>query len=133
MSAAALLVLALTAADPGAPYSPLPTSSQLGGLTARLTHDLRAEGILTEQGAKSCADADCARRAGRAAGTEYVVYGSTLRAMAMIWSTQATLVRVRDGRVYELDAGYKGDYETMRVGIDELAAGLARKIRKDGA
>ncbi len=123
-----VLVLALGAADPGMPYAPLPSHTELGGLTDRLAHDLRATGVRVVRSAQSCDDRGCALRLARERGARAVVFGETLRAMAMIWSTQATVVDVPSGRSTTFDAGYKGDYLTMCVGIDELAGAVARAL-----
>jgi hypothetical protein len=123
-----VLVLALGAADPGLPYAPLPSRAELGGLTDRLAHDLRGTGVRVVRAAQSCDDNACALRLARERGARAVVFGATLRAMAMIWSTQATVVDVASGRSTTFDAGYKGDYLTMCVGIDELAGAVTRAL-----
>jgi len=123
-----VLVLALGAADPGMPYAPLPGHRELAGLSDRLARDLRAPGTRVVRDAAVCADDSCARRAGQRRGADAVVYGTVLRAMAMIWSTTATVVDVKSGRSRQLSAGYKGDYQSMLFGMNELARAISSGI-----
>jgi hypothetical protein len=125
-----VLVLALRAAEPNLPYAPLPSTAELAGLTGRLAHDLRGDGVRVRVDATACDDVACALRAGRRRGAHAVVFGATLRAMAMIWSTRAVVIDASTGRSETFDAGYKGDYLTMCAGIDELAGAVAKSLRR---
>ncbi|MGH7729109.1 MAG: hypothetical protein ACREM2_10015 [Vulcanimicrobiaceae bacterium] len=127
--AAAVLVLRLWPQDTGLAYGLTPTPSQLTALTDRLVHDLRAQGLAVRTSPVPCDDVACARRVGRAAGAETVIFGATIREMAMIWATSATVVDVATGQTTVWQGGYKGDYQTMLVGIDAIAPKLAQAVR----
>lgn len=142
----AVAVLPVAPHVTGMPYAPLPSSGELDGLTATLAHDLRARHVALVDGAAvaravrragfdqhdpqhACLEAVCARRIGALLGARSVVVSSTTREMAMIWATDALVVDVASGRSQPLlQAGYKGDYTTMQVGLDELAGALARHL-----
>lgn len=129
------------------PDAPTPSPAQLAQLTGDLRGGLRARGVTLVPAqavdaavrragfdqrlpGRACTNVRCARRIGAIAGARTVVTGSTTRAMALIWATDAQLVDVASGRVWApVQAGYKGDFETMRVGMDELAGALARALR----
>ncbi len=145
-AAADVAVLPLSPHVTGMPYAPTASPAELDELTATLDHDLRARHVAIADPAavaravrragfdqhdpdRSCAEAECARKIGALLGARRVVYGSATRAMAMIWSTDAHVVDVASGRSEPvLQAGYKGDFTSMRFGLDELAGGLARRL-----
>ncbi|MEO7039943.1 MAG: TlpA disulfide reductase family protein [Candidatus Elarobacter sp.] len=127
--AAAVAVLPFAAGDTGMPYSIAPTAAERTGLADRLAGDMRAHGVRVVRGAAACDDAVCARHAGMALGARSVVFGTATRYMAMIWGASTDIVDVRSGRVEGPYAvGYKGDYEALRFGIDDLAAALNRRL-----
>ena len=146
-AARAVAVLPVAAHVTDLPYAPLPSPVELDGLTATLAHDLRARHVALVDGAAvaravrragfdqhdpqhACLEARCARRIGALLGARSVVVSSTTREMAMIWATDALVVDVASGRSQPLlQAGYKGDYTTMQVGLDELAGALASRLR----
>lgn len=118
-------VLNFAAGDPGLDYAVLPTAPELSALGNRLAHDLRAAGTPARHIALTCADAACARRAGAAQHVSRVVFSSATRHMAMIWTAQASVVDVASGHVSgPFDVGYKGDYDAIAVGVDELAGAV---------
>lgn len=143
----AVAVIPLVPHLTGLPDSPTPSPAQLAQLTGDLRGGLHARGVtvvprgdvdaaLRRAGfdqrllGRACTDARCARRIGAMVGARTVVTGNTTRAMALIWATDAQLVDVASGRASApVQAGYKGDFETMRVGMDELAGALARALR----
>lgn len=128
--AAAVAVLPFAAGDTGMPYSIVPTAAERSGLTDRLAGGMRAGGVRIVRGTTACDDAPCARRAGAALGARTVVFGTATRYMAMIWGASTDIVDVRTGRVDgPYNVGYKGDYEALRYGIDDLAAALDRRLR----
>ena len=115
-------VLNFAPGDPGLPYAVAPTAPELSALGVRLAHDLRADGTPARHVAATCDDAACARRAGAARHLSHVVFSSATRHMAMIWTVQASVVDVASGRVTgPYDVGYKGDYDAISVGLDDLA------------
>ncbi len=118
-------VLNFAAGDPGLDYAVLPTGPDLSALGQRLAHDLRAAGTPARHIAVTCADAACARRAGAKRHLSRVVFSSATRHLAMIWTAQASVVDVASGRVWgPFDVGYKGDYDAIAVGLDDLASAL---------
>ena len=122
-------VLSFAPGDPGLPYAVMPTRPELSALGDRLAHDLRADGAPAEHIAVTCDDADCARRAGRSHHVRRVIFSSVTRHMAMIWSAQASVVDVASGRVTgPYDIGYKGDYDALAVGLDDLAAAMVPAV-----
>lgn len=143
----AVAVLPLVPHLTGLPDAPTPSPEQLAQLTGDLRGGLHARGVtvvparavaaaLRRAGfdqrllARACTTARCAQRIGAMVGARTVVTGNTTRAMALIWATDAQLVDVASGRASgPVQAGYKGDFETMRVGMDELAGALARALR----
>jgi cytochrome c biogenesis protein CcmG/thiol:disulfide interchange protein DsbE len=129
IAAAAIAVLPFAAGDNGMPYAILPTPAQRAGLADRLAVDLRRGGVRVVRGGVSCDDALCARRAGAALGARTVVYGTATRYMALIWGASTDVVDVRSGRVQgPYSVGYKGDYDSLRNGIDDLAAALVPRL-----
>jgi cytochrome c biogenesis protein CcmG, thiol:disulfide interchange protein DsbE len=127
--AAAIAVLPFAAGDNGMPYAIAPTPAERAGLADRLAVDLRRGGVRVVLGGASCDDAACARRAGAALGARRVVYGTATRYMALIWGASTDVVDVRTGRVDgPYSVGYKGDYDSLRNGIDDLAAALAPRL-----
>lgn len=145
-AAADVAVLPLAPHVTGMPYAPTASPAELDELTATLDHDLRARHVaLVDPAAvaravrragfdqhdpnRSCVEPECARKIGALLGARRVVFGSATRAMAMIWSTDARIVDVASGRSEPvLQAGYKGDFSSMRFGLDELAGGLAARL-----
>jgi hypothetical protein len=124
-------VLNFAPGDPGLDYAVTPTAPQLSALGARLAHDLRAAGTPARHIAVTCADAACARRAGEARHLARVVFSSATRHMAMIWTAQASVVDVASGRITgPYDVGYKGDYDAIAVGLDDLASALLPAVGK---
>ncbi len=118
-------VLTFTAGDTGLPYSVLPTPAQLHALGDRLAHDMRAGGMSARRIDAACADAGCARRAGRAHHLDRVVFSTATRQMAMIWTAQASIVDVASGHVTgPFSIGYKGDYDSIALGLDDLAKAM---------
>lgn len=127
--AAAIAVLPFAAGDTGMPYSIAPSLAERTGLADRLAGDLRARGVRVVRATAACGDDACARRAGAALGAETVVFGTATRYMAMIWGASTDIIDVRTGRVDGPYAvGYKGDYEALRYGIDDLAVALDRRL-----
>lgn len=132
--AAAVVVLPFAAGDTGMPYSIVPSTAERAGLADRLAGDMRARGLRVVRGATACEDDACARRAGAALGARTVVFGTATRYMALIWGASTDIVDVRTGRVDGPYAvGYKGDYEALRHGIDDLAVALDRRLHAGGA
>jgi hypothetical protein len=139
-------VLPLSAHVTGMPYAPTASPAELDELTATLDHDLRARHVALADPAavtravrqagydqhdpnRACTEAACARKIGALLGARRVVVGSATRAMAMIWATDAQIVDVASGRGQPvLQAGYKGDFTSMRFGLNELAGGLAARL-----
>jgi hypothetical protein len=139
-------VLPLSAHVTGMPYAPTASPAELDELTATLDHDLRARHVALADPAavvravrragfdqhdpnRACVEPECARKIGALLGARRVVVGAATREMAMIWSTDAQIVDVASGRALPvLQAGYKGDFTTMRFGLNELAGGLATRL-----
>ncbi len=118
-------VLNFAPGDPGLDYAVAPTAQQLSALGERLAHDLRLAGTRARHVALTCDDAACARRAGAAHHLSRVVFSSATRHMAMIWTAQANVVDVVSGRVSgPFNVGYKGDYDAIAVGLDDLASAM---------
>jgi hypothetical protein len=127
-------VLNFSAGDTGLPYSILPTAAELSGLGARLAHDLRVTGTPTKHIAVTCEDATCARRAGMSHHLARVIFSSATRHMAMIWTAEASVVDVASGRVTgPYDIGYKGDYDAISAGLDQLATAMVPAVNKPTA
>jgi Protein of unknown function (DUF2380) len=146
--AAALIValLPLAPASTGQPYSPLPTPANLQDMTGQLRAGLVEGGVrvmplprvaraVNSQGfeqntlERSCADVRCAQAIGRAVGADAVAYGRVTRLMALIWSTDVTVVDVRTGKqLSALQGGYKGGPTEMGVGETEIGSCLARVL-----
>jgi hypothetical protein len=126
---ALVAILPFSPGDNGMPYQIVPSAPERVGLADRLAADLRHNGRRIVRGPSDCADAGCARRAGAALGASKVVFGSATRYMALIWGAEAQIVDVASGRVegpYKL--GYKGDYDALREGMDNLATALDRRL-----
>jgi hypothetical protein len=52
------------------------------------------------------------------------------REMAVVWGTRFSVLDVRSGRVIaDMNAGFKGDVESMELGDRDAAACLARVIQ----
>ena len=127
-------VLNFAAGDPGLPYAVTPTAPELHALGSRLAHDLRAAGTPARQLNVTCDDAACARRAGAARHVRQVIFCSATRHMAMIWTARASVVDVASGHVTgPYDIGYKGDYDAIAAGLDELASAMLPALGKSGA
>ena len=124
-------VLNFAPGDPGFDYAIKPSPPELFALGERLAHDLRADGSPARHIDATCADAACARRVGRAHHLARVVFSSATREMAMIWTAQASVVDVASGRVSgPFDVGYKGDYDAIRVGLDDLAGAMLPAVER---
>lgn len=139
-------LLPLAPASTGQPYSPLPTPEDLRDLTGQLRTGFVQGGVrvvalprvskaVTSQGfaqdtlERSCAEVRCAQAVGRAVGANTVVYGRVTRLMALIWSTEVTVIDVRTGKpLAELQGGYKGGPTEMGVGETEIGSCLARAL-----
>jgi hypothetical protein len=118
-------VLNFAPGDPGLDYAVKPTPAELSSLGGRLAHDLRAQGTPARHVAVTCDDAACARRAGAARHLSRVVFSSATRHLAMIWTARASVVDVATGRVSgPYDIGYKGDYDAIAAGLDDLASAM---------
>ncbi|MGD0475464.1 MAG: hypothetical protein ABSB70_19935 [Candidatus Velthaea sp.] len=118
-------VLTFAPGDPGLDYAVTPTSPELRALGSRLAHDLRAAGTPARYVAVTCSDAACARQVGEARHLSRVVFSSATRHMAMIWTANASVVDVATGKISgPYDIGYKGDYDAICVGLDELATAM---------
>ncbi|MBC5808308.1 MAG: hypothetical protein ACR2KS_07965 [Candidatus Eremiobacter antarcticus] len=145
-------ILPLSPVDTGLPYAPLPTAAQLSALTrllaagvgtsagvhvqnsANAARELRARGFDQSTTQRSCAEPKCAADVGRAVGADLVVYGGVTRLMAVIWSTEVSVVDVHSNAVLgPLDAGYKGDYSAMEVGEHRLGEAVRRLIARSGS
>jgi len=145
-------ILPLTPVDTGLPYAPLPTAVQLSNLSrllaaaiapasgirlkrpADVKRELRARGFDQSTTQRSCAEPECAAGVGRALGSDLVVYGGVTRLMAVIWSTEVSVVDVHSNAVFgPLEAGYKGDYSAMEVGEHRLGEAVRRLIARSGA
>jgi hypothetical protein len=143
-------LLPLVAGDPGLPYSIFPTvaeRTELGGRIERDVARMRAgrpasdatvvravtkAGFDQDSAYRSCEDADCARTVGRALHVDCVIFGSVTRYLAMIWAADVSIVDVKTGRVrgpYAL--GYKGDYESLSMGVGALSQSLSRTLISD--
>jgi hypothetical protein len=142
-------ILPLTPVDTGLPYAPLPTAVQLSNLSrllaasiatgsavrlnraADVTRELRARGFDQSTTQRSCAEPECAAGVGRALGSDLVVYGGVTRLMAVIWSTEVSVVDVHSNAVLgPVEAGYKGDYSAMEVGEHRLGEAVRRLIAR---
>jgi hypothetical protein len=139
-------VLPLAAVDTGVPYGLLPSPAELEVMTADARSGLRDAGVtLVPQSTiehamaalgfdqtapiRSCVVAQCARRIGRAVHADEVVVGGVTRVMAVVWGTQFWIFDVRTGNVVStIDAGFKGDVQSMELGDREATACLARAI-----
>jgi Protein of unknown function (DUF2380) len=139
-------LLPLAPASTGQPYSPLPTPQDLRDLTAQLRTGFVQGGVrvmalprvsraVTSQGfaqdtlERSCAEVECAQAVGRAVGARAVAYGRVTRLMALIWSTEVTVIDVRTGKpLAELQGGYKGGPTEMGVGETVIGSCLARAL-----
>jgi hypothetical protein len=125
-------VLNFAPGDSGLPYAVAPTVQELSALGDRLAHDLRADGTPARHIAATCDDAVCARRAGAAHHLKRVIFSSVTRHMAMIWTAEASVVDVASGRVTgPYDIGYKGDYDAISAGLDQLADALRPAVAGD--
>ena len=145
-------LLPLVAGDTGIPYAIFPTPAERAALGGRLQNEVVAmnggaaidppavERAIAKAGYdqnssyRSCDDADCARRVGRALHADTVLFGSVTRYMAMIWGTEVSMVDVATGAVqgpYSL--GYKGDYTTLSTGVDALAQSVSHTLVADAA
>ncbi len=122
-------VLNFAAGDNTMPYAIAPTAPELRTLGTALAHDLRAAGTPAEHLSGTCGDAVCARRIGAAHHASSVIFSTATRHLAMIWSAQASVVNVATGRVSgPYDVGYKGDFDSIRAGLDTLAAALVPAV-----
>jgi len=138
-------VLPLSPVDTGLPYAVLPVANQLDVMTARLRkpfanapkttlvpqatveHALRSAGFDQDSVLRACATPECGQRIGKLVGASRVVMGGVTREMGVVWSTDASVVDVKTGRVVsELRAGYKGDVNSMVVGETTLGGCLLR-------
>jgi len=138
-------VLPLSPVDTGMPYAVLPVANQLDEMTARLRQPftktpnttvvplaaveraLRSAGFYQASALRACATPECGQRIGKLVGATRVVMGGVTREMGVVWSTDASIVDVRTGRVVgELRAGYKGDVKSMVVGETTLGGCLLR-------
>lgn len=145
-TAPVVAVVPLAAADTGVPYAPLPSPGELATMTAQVRLGLRRAGMkLVPQAAvdratssagyaqaapvRSCAVPECAARIGRAVHADDVVIGSVTREMAVVWGTDFTVVNAHTGKVVtEIDAGFKGDVQSMELGDVDAATCLARAM-----
>jgi len=144
-SATVVAVLPLSPVDTGMPYAVLPVANQLDEMTARLRQPftkspnmtvvpqaaveraLRSAGFDQNSALRACATPECGQRIGKLVGATRVVMGGVTREMGVVWSTDASIVDVRTGRVVgELRAGYKGDVTSMVVGETMLGGCLLR-------
>ncbi len=145
-------ILPLSPVDTGLPYATLPTAAQLSALThllaagvgtspgvrlqssAKVSRELRVRGFDQSTTQRSCAEPKCAADVGRAVGADLVVYGGVTRLMAVIWSTEVSVVDVHSNAVLgPLDAGYKGDYSAMEVGEHRLGEAVRRLIARSAS
>ncbi|HTJ27916.1 MAG TPA: DUF2380 domain-containing protein [Candidatus Limnocylindria bacterium] len=144
--AAALALLPLAPASTGEPYSPLPSAAQLSEMTGqlragfvkggvrvmalpRVAHAVSAQGFVQDSLERSCAEVRCAQAVGRAVGADAVAYGRVTRLMALIWSTEVTVIDVRTGKqLSALQGGYKGGPDEMGVGETVIGSCLARVL-----
>jgi hypothetical protein len=142
-------VLPLVAGDTGLPYAIDPSPAErlalgerLGKLIAgratpvvdpaRVNRVMVGDGYGPSSRRDACDDAACARRIGQQLGVRTVIYGSVTRAMALIWSTEVSLVDVATGAArgpYEV--GYKGDYLSLMEGLPALAQAVANQLERD--
>jgi hypothetical protein len=141
-----IAVLPLAPASTGQPYSPLPTPNDLQELTGqlrtgfveggvrviplpRVAQAVASHGFAQSTLERSCAEPECAQVVGRAAGAKAVAFGRVTRLMALIWSTQVTVVDVHTGKqIAALQGGYKGGPTEMSAGETEIGLCLARVL-----
>jgi hypothetical protein len=147
-TARTVAVLPLAAADSGMPYGLLPSSSELNAMTKQLRAGLRAGGVgLVRQERlpaavsaagfdqttpiRSCVEAECAQKIGRAVHADTVVVGAVTRGMSVIWGTSFSIVDVRSGKVTaQMNVGYKGDVLAMELGERDAGACIARVLER---
>jgi hypothetical protein len=141
-----LALLPLAPASTGQPYSPLPSPPELRDLTGelragfvsggvrvvaapRVAQAVDAQGFVQNSLERACAEARCAQAVGRAVGADAVAYGRVTRLMALIWSTEVTVIDVRTGKkLSALQGGYKGGPDEMSVGETVIGSCLARVL-----
>jgi hypothetical protein len=141
-----IALLPLAPESTGEPYSPLPNPTELRDMTGQLRAGFVEGGVrvialprvsraITSQGfaqdslERSCAEARCAQAVGRAVGADAVAYGRVTRLMALIWSTEVTVIDVRTGKqLAALRGGYKGGPTEMGVGETVIGSCLARVL-----
>ncbi len=139
-------LLPLAPAATGLPDAPLPTPTDLRDLSGhlragfveggvrvvavpRVSQAVAARGFTQNSLERSCAEARCAQAVGRAVGADAVAYGRVTRLMALIWSTEVTVVDVRTGKqLAALQGGYKGGPTEMGVGEIVIGSCLARVL-----
>jgi hypothetical protein len=140
-------VLPLSPVDTGLPYAPLPLASNLDMLSktlrvplaatknsklvpqAKVAWALRAAGYDQYSPIKACTTPECARKIGQMVGADRVVMGGVTREMAVVWSTDLSVVDVKTGKVVTaLRAGYKGDVQAMIQGETEAGTCIVRVL-----
>jgi Protein of unknown function (DUF2380) len=145
-SSGSVALLPLAPASSGLPSAPLPSSVELRDLTGqlragfatggvrvialpRVARTVASQGFAQDSLERSCAEVRCAQAVGRSVGADAVAYGRVTRLMALIWSTDVTVVDVRTGKqLAALRGGYKGGPTEMGVGETMIGSCLARVL-----
>lgn len=144
-----LAVLPLSPVDIGVPYATLPSKSELDTMSqklrepfvktesATLVPQAKVQRALTGAGydqystLRACVTPECAQKIGKLVGADRVVMGGVTREMAVVWSTDVSVIDVKTGRlVTELRAGYKGDEQAMVRGETIAATCIVRVLDK---
>lgn len=146
--AALTAILPVAAASTGLPYGIVASGSELQIMTrqlragaasagirlvaqTRVASAVAAAGFDQNSPARACVSARCAKRIGRSLHADFVVFGSAMRPMAVVWSSEFSILDMRSGKVYEkLNLGYKGDVQAMELGERYAGGCIARVILK---
>lgn len=146
--AALTAILPVAAASTGLPYGIVASGSELQIMTrqlragatsagirlvaqTRVASAVAAAGFDQNSPARACVSARCAKRIGRSLHADFVVFGSAMRPMAVVWSSEFSILDMRSGKVYEkLNLGCKGDVQAMELGERYAGGCIARVILK---
>ncbi len=144
-----IAVLPLSPVDIGVPYATLPSKTELDTMSqklrepfvttqsatlvpqAKVARALAAAGFDQYSTMRACVTPECAQRIGKLVGADRVVMGGVTREMAVVWSTDVSVIDVKTGKlVTELRAGYKGDEQAMVRGETIAATCIVRVLDK---
>ena len=135
-SSVAVLPLWQASSDEASDDAVRPSGGELTELTTQLQAGLASTPLtiiprarVTRAASGPCIDARCARRIGEAVGAQVVVFGSVRHITGLVWSTDASAVDVRTGKVLgTLRYSALGDYLVMEKGARELGGCLGRSV-----